>query len=117
MIDGVLLRHAKNTTEKELLYKFSFGWKLQGLNTVDEIIEGFKGAGFRGVSFVDRTDAIRKNASAIQYRGFLAYPLLKALHFFKLISKVELENVYATFSQKKMHEVGLFGYGIFSAEK
>jgi len=117
MSDGMLLRRPKDLYERRLLEKLYLGWKLKGGNTIQEIIESFTKVGFKNVKFINKTRAIKKNINTIYIRGLIAYPFLKMLRFFRLISQVELENAYAPLNQKKTYEKGLFGYGMFYAEK
>jgi cyclopropane fatty-acyl-phospholipid synthase-like methyltransferase len=117
MIDGVLFRHAKNAQEKELLKRMYQGWKLNGGLTVLEITEQFKKAGFKRVSFIDKTDAIKRSAFYLYVIGLIGYPAVKVLNFFGVISDVVFENVLPVIHQRKLQKLGIMGHGIFYAEK
>ena len=116
MSDGLLLRRSLNEYEEKLADDMQYGFKMRGWNTPEEIIAAFEKSGFKNVQYIDRTTCIRKSVKDIYRLSILASPLC-ALRYMGLISRVETEQLLAGNAQKKMYKIGLFGYGIFIAEK
>ncbi len=114
--DGIVLRHPKDQEETELVRKFCNGFKLAGWNTSDEIVAALRKTGFVDIRYVDKTESIKKSITDIWRITHLISPLLQLRHL-GLVSRTEAENLWATYGQKTMSEKGLFGYGIFIAEK
>lgn len=117
MSDGILLRHPKDNDEQKLFKEWCSGWKLNGLNTIDEIIYAFRKAEFKNIEFIDKTESIKRSSNQIYLGGMIGRPFLKVLRIFRLISLIELKNVNAIINQKSLFEKGIMGYGIFYAEK
>jgi len=115
--DGILLRQPKNEKEKRMLREWYSGWGLMGINTKDEIIYGFRKIGFKNINFIDKTEAIKKNVWQIYIFGFLGLNALRILRLFGKRKSIELDHARACMNQKKLVDIGLMGYGIFTAEK
>ena len=115
--DGVLLRYPQNEYEKKITREFCEGFKMNGWNTPAEILNSLKEAGFKNTHYFSKTKEIEKSVIDIWNRSRLASPLLWVLRLMGLATKTETENLLATRSQKKMYYRGLFGYGVFVADK
>lgn len=115
--DGVLLRHPQNEYEEKITREFCQGFKMNGWNTPPEILNSLKEAGFKNARYFNKTKEIEKSVTDIWNRSRLASPLLLILRCLGLATKTEMENLLATRSQKKMYDKGLFGYGVFVADK
>ncbi len=114
--DGILLRRPQNKEEEKLAENFCIGFKMSGWSTSQEITSAFKEAGFSNVRYIDKTKEIKKSVIDIYWRTILASPL-RLLRYIGLITKAEADQLLATVGQKKMYEKGLFGYGVFIAQK
>ena len=114
--DGVLLRKPKDQEEEKLAKAFCDGFKMAGWNTVEEIIFTLGSVGFINIHHIDKTEAVKKSIIDIWQTSHRVSPFL-LLRYIGLVSKTEVENLLATYSQKKMYDRGLVGYGIFVAEK
>jgi SAM-dependent methyltransferase len=110
-------RMPQNDYEKKMVNYFCHGYKMSEWRTKDELLSQLRGAGFQKLTFLDKTAEIRKSVNRIYYQTLLTAIPFSILRLFRLISKVEFENGYATYSQKKLYEMGLFQYGIFIGEK
>ncbi len=115
--DGVLLRQPQNGYEEKITRKFCEGFKMTGWNTPAEIKNALKKAGFKNVRHIDKTKEIEKSVIDIWKRSKMASPLLWVLRYMGVATKTESENLLATYSQKEMYKLGLFGYGIFVGDK
>ncbi|MDP3770181.1 MAG: class I SAM-dependent methyltransferase [bacterium] len=116
MSDVLLLYHPSSEYEKKLAYELRYGFKVSGWNTPEEIISALKECGFKNIQHLDRTQEIRKSVENIYRLSRLAAPL-RVLRYVGIISDVEAEQLRAGNAQKKMYDIGLFGYGQFVAEK
>jgi tocopherol O-methyltransferase len=114
--DGLLLRHPKDKDESRLAEEMRKGFKMAGWNTPEEIIAALKSVGFANIRYFDKSKEVGKSAMDIWRRSRMVSPF-RILRHVKLVSKTEEENLLATNSQKQMYDKGLFGYGIFAAEK
>lgn len=114
--DGVLLRHPKNENESRLADLMREGFKMAGWNTPEEIMAALKSVGFLNVRHLDKSKEIGNSVTDIWQRAKMVSPL-RILRRTGLVSKTEEENLLAARSQKEMYDIGLFGYGIFIAEK
>jgi cyclopropane fatty-acyl-phospholipid synthase-like methyltransferase len=114
--DGVLLQHPKNENESRLVNEMREGFKMAGWNTPEEIVAALKNVGFLNVRHFDKSKEVGNSATDIWQQGNMVSPF-RIFRFLGLISKIEDENLLATTSQKEMYDKGLFGYGIFIAEK
>lgn len=116
MLDGVFLRHPANDYEQKLAKDFCRGFRLAAMSTPEEIISQIKEAGFSKINFVNKTDVIKPSVLDLFSKG----RKVSFFRFFKylgIVSQVEVDNLLATESQMEMYNRGLFGYGIFYAEK
>jgi len=110
-------RSPSGTNEKKMVGYFCKGFKLPKWLTREDYLKAISGAGFKNISFEDKTIMIKKSVEDIYGKTLIvALPFL-FLRLLGLISKVEFENGFATYSQKKLYDMGLFQYGIFSAKK
>lgn len=114
--DGVYLRKPANKFEIKISADYCNGFKLLDMMTPSEIIESLKRAGFNNIKMIDKTKEIKKSVDYIDFRSKLVQPL-KFLKYLNLVSQTEEENLLATLNQKKMYEIGLFGYAMFVSEK
>ena len=116
MSDGILSRQPSNSFEQKLADNFCKGFCMAGWCTVNEVLMALQKSGFVNIKFIDKTNEIRGTVRELYRTGILTLPL----HFFRLlglVSKQEAHNTLAVLAQKKMYDLGLFGYGIFYAEK
>ena len=111
-----MLRHAEGSEEEMLAKQFCDGFKMAGWNTVREVMAALEEAGFANIRYIDKTKAVGKSIVDIWRISCMVSPLFM-LKYIGLVSETETENLLATYSQKKMYEKGLVGYGIFVAEK
>lgn len=114
--DGVYLRKPKNSTEKEMSKDYCLGFKLLDMLTPVEIKSFLSEANFEDIQIIDKTKEIKKSVDYIDRKSRMLKPL-RFLKYLKIVSKTEEENLLATLNQKKMHEIGLFGYSVFIARK
>lgn len=116
MVDGILLRSPANEYEQKLADNFCHGFGMSGWCTRDDVLLSLTEAGFRNIKFMDKTKEIKNTVEKLHRLGILTLPI-HLLRLFGIISKSESANTMAVFAQKKMYDLGLFGYGIFYAEK
>lgn len=116
-IDGFLRRKPRNSEERKLLNELYVAWRLEGGNTSSEIKNAFRKVGFKNIGFEDKTKNIEKNILNIQIIGIIGGLVLAPLRWLGLVSDEEYEHSFAAINQKELHELGIFGYGIFHAEK
>lgn len=116
MADGILLRKPVNKKEEKLADNFIKGFKMFGWSTREKVIGSLNRAGFKNIKFIDKTNVINKTVKELYKIGILTIPL-HILRFIGLVSKEEADNFLAVIAQKNMYDIGLFGYGLFYAEK
>lgn len=116
MTDGVLLRQPMNSFEQKLADNFCKGFCMAGWCTISEIMAEMRKSGFINIEFLDKTNEIEPTVRELFWLGIQSLPF-HVLRLSGRISKLESDTTVALFAQKKMYELGLFGYGIFYAEK
>ncbi|MFA5134626.1 MAG: class I SAM-dependent methyltransferase [Patescibacteria group bacterium] len=117
MCDGFLHFKPRDRHEQQWLRNFCKGWHVDTLLTHGEIIQSFEQAGFRNVTFIDRTALAKKGSRQIYRLGLWAYPVVKLLQLLRLASRLVPDNIFASMAQKKMFDRGIMGHGTFSAAK
>jgi len=115
--DGILARHPNDAKEQKLAALFCKGFAMKGWNTMREIVAALAASGFRGIRFFNKRREIKRTVRDIYLRGLALTPLALLLRLLRVVSKAEARNILGTYSQKKMYDCGLFGYGVFYAEK
>ena len=116
ILDGVFLRRPKDGREENLAKNFRKGFKLAAMNTPQQIISQLIAAGFKNVKFIDKSKEIGPSVDDIYKRGRLVSPF-RFLKYIGLVTQIEVDNLLGTKTQKEIYQIGLFGYGIFIAEK
>lgn len=106
-----------NEYEKKMTDYFCFGFKLPEWRTKDMTLAPLSNLGFENITFIDKTEEIKKSVNDIYLKTLITAIPFSLLRIMRIISQVEFENGYATYSQKKLYEIGLFRYGIFIATK
>ena len=114
--DGILLRKPSDDREWTLANDFCKGFKMLGWNTPEEITSHLQKAGFENIQFIDKTRQIARSVVDIWKRSKLVSPF-RILKYVGLVAQSEVENLFATRSQKLMYDFGPFGYGVFVANK
>jgi cyclopropane fatty-acyl-phospholipid synthase-like methyltransferase len=114
--DGVILRQPQTKKERLLLNNFQQGYALEGMCTPYEIILALSQVGFKNIKATNFTKQIARSVREIYTIGIMTLPLY-LLKILRLASSFESGNYQALFSQKKMYDLGLFGYYTFVADK
>lgn len=117
MADGILLREPRLPEERKLLQDFFKGWCLNGLNTPKQTTDALQRAGFHTITYTDKTADAAPSSKEVYSVGQRVYPLLKLLSWIGIVSQIVLDNILAFRAQKRMWDIGLTGYGSFSAKK
>ncbi len=117
IIDYAPPRMPSGPYEKKMVDYFCRGYKMSEWRTKNVVLAGLSASHFKKISFTDKTAAIKKSVDHIYRTTLLTALPFCILRLFRLISKVEFENGYATYAQKKLYTLGLFQYGIYRAEK
>ena len=110
-------RMPESVYEKKMVQYFCRGYKMLEWRTKDMLLEEMENAGFKNLSFIEKTPEIKKSVQKIYRNTLLTAIPFSVLRLSRIISKTEFENGYATYSQKKLYDMGLFQYGIFIGEK
>lgn len=110
-------RTPRNELEARMVRWFCLGFRLPRWQLRTDYERALSAAGFEDIRFHDKTSAIEKSVRRIFVRTIILTPLFGFLRLLHVISRVEFENGFATFAQKKLYERGLFQYGIFTATK
>ena len=117
MLDGILLRKPSDKQETNLLENFCAGWKLLEMCNPKEILSNLESSGFEKIEFFDKTSCVEKSIQDIHKITEVFGPLVRALHFLKLITNTAANNLLSTQRQKAMYDAGLVGYGKFIAKR
>lgn len=114
--DGVLLKKPNSDRERWLSNEFCQGFKMAGWCTPEEVTENLEAAGFTALRYLDKTKEIEPSTRDIERRAKLVAPF-RFLKVFGLVSQTEVDNLRVTLTQRELYERGLFGYGVFVADK
>jgi cyclopropane fatty-acyl-phospholipid synthase-like methyltransferase len=115
--DGFRLKADLSEEEKRKFAEWLHGWYLPELASVETFRAGLESAGFSGIEYRDKTDAVVKSSKRIYLkgrRGLLLQAVPRALH---ITPESWYRNATASVRQRYCIERGIWGYGIFSARK
>ena len=116
ILDGIFLRNPKNIKEEKLAKDFCRGFRLAAMSTPEQIISQLGANGFKNINFVDKSLEIKPSVDDIHKKGLLVSPF-SYLKYIGLVTQIEADNLLAFRTQKEMYDIGLYGYGVFVAEK
>ena len=108
IIDFSHPRPPQNNFEKKMVDWFCLGFKLPRWQLRKDYEKALFEKGFKNVIFFDKTAAIKKTVNQIYLKTLILAPFFGFLRLLRLISRVEFENGFATYAQKKLYDIGLF---------
>jgi tocopherol O-methyltransferase len=115
--DFYLLRNNLSETEYRSYREWCDGWFIPDLASMDDFGRMLAAAGFHSIEYFDKTPLIRKS-------GFMMYdgakerlPYVFMAHNEGKLPQSRLAHVIATFRQWECIEWGVWGFGIYVAEK
>jgi cyclopropane fatty-acyl-phospholipid synthase-like methyltransferase len=103
--------------EKALLDRWVKGWAGDDLITGDEFVGYLQNAGFEGVRFEDKSQAVMPSSRRMNKVCTLTAPLGRALELIGLRTRLQTENSIGAVVQYEALRRGLWVYGIVSGEK
>lgn len=117
MSDGVLVRPPETAHEQELADNFVRGYAMRGWCTPQQIKASLVASGFRWLTTLEQTEAIRQSVHDIHRRQQVGGWVIKVLNRLGLASAVEAQAILASSSQAELYASGLLGYMVFTARK
>lgn len=115
--DGIQVKSDLNVKEKKLLLRALKGWVLPRSETIRDVFEYLRQAGFKNINFIDKKQAVIKTSWRTHRRAKRLLPITYLLSRLKLIPKLWHEFALANYSAKLCLDQSIVTYGIFIAEK
>src|SRR3989338_2260335 len=115
--DGFLKRKPINKREKQLTLDFYRGMLLPNLSSFSKFENKMKSVGFIKLKKFDKTKNILPSSRRMNRITKILYPFLSIAVKISLLPSLFLINCKAAIVQYEGVKRGLFGYGIFYAEK
>lgn len=115
--DGFLKRKNLSSQEKNYMGKWLKGWAVPNLVTFDEFKKYLEDLGFRNIKFREITENVMPSSRRLYLASLFTYPIGKLLQWINVRTKIQTENMISAYYQHITIKKGLWGYGIFYAEK
>jgi tocopherol O-methyltransferase len=93
------------------------GWYLPSLAVVEEFRDYLSRLGFRNINYLDITAAVRRSSDYMYRRGKRALLFHRILSRLRLSPRAWYRNAVACVNQRHCIEEGIWGYGIFVADR
>lgn len=117
VVDGFLARTDLDPEDRAAYDRFTSGWALPNLVTVDAFRDQMRQAGFVNVSYTDKLQSVLEAVRRIYLRGIAGYPLTLVLSGLGIIPREIHGHTITAVEQKRMADRGIVTYGVFVAEK
>lgn len=115
--DGFLRRQALDPGEARVYAEWCGAWAVPHLATVDAFTSALTGAGFRSVSFTDKTAEVMPSSRRIRRIGRATLGIIRVLSRLKLAPPGQIAHALACIRQHAVLARGIAVYGIFTAVK
>lgn len=115
--DGFLKKENLNSKEKEEMEKWLAGWAVPNLASLTEFRTCLDELGFKNIRFRDVTENVLPSSVRMHKASILAHPASKIFESIGLRTKIQTGNTASAFYQYVTIKKGLWGYGIFYAER
>jgi tocopherol O-methyltransferase len=115
--DAFLTRPALSKDEWRLVERWSRGWAIPSVASVDQFLAWLREAGFREIGFADITHHVAPSSRRIYLASVLFYPLGRLLHTLGWRTDLQTRGIASGYYQYQARRRGLGIYGIFRAVK
>lgn len=107
----------KNSPEEKLMQKWTDSWAIREYATADQFNSDLSSAGFMEPGSIDITEHVKPSIRRLYLSFFPGIVTTTVARWLGVRNALQTKNTWSTYYQYKAHQMDLWRYHIFSAQK